>query len=95
MELVIVVPIAADLQQDLGFVGLVVAIGIGEEPEVRCGADENLGSACLWKDAETERGAQFGALEKCDFLVGDSVCVRVFENDDAIAFGTELFPILV
>ena len=66
-------------EHDAPFVGVVVAVGVPEEEQVRLLADVDAAVAA------EDRAAHVEALDEDGALVGGAVVVGVFEDDDAVA----------
>jgi len=77
---------AEALEDDRADVGLVVAVGVFEIPEIRPGGDDH----AVAPELETER-----VVDVREDLprVGDAVAVGIFENHQAVVHLLERFPL--
>ena len=72
---------AGEAHFDVGHVGLVVAVAVGDEQQIRRRAEEQA------IESDGDRRGKRDALEEDLAAVGDAVAVGVFENQDAAVAG--------
>ena len=77
-------------EQQLAFVGLAVAIGVGQHENIGRTGDNHL----VAQHTNAERGVDAGVLVENGFLVRDTVTMGVFQNHDAVAFRLQNAPFL-
>ncbi len=82
VQAVVVLMPADALQDNFFFIGFVVAVFIGEQPEVRALRNDDP----VAHNPDAERRFYFRPLVKYRAFVGLSVAVAVFQDQDAVAF---------